>query len=107
MDNELQTIATSLILHLKPCIRTTSKTFQNFKAHYIVGNHLVLQKKIKINSMTYLYLSKPIPCLLTKTPLMYAIVCSLKKFMTISWNYRPTIHLRSLFSSLLTILGLC
>jgi len=34
-------------------------------------------------SRTYLYFSKPIPCLFIEVSLKYVIVCSMKKFMTI------------------------
>ncbi len=50
-------------------------------------------------SMTYLYFSKLVHCLFIKAPSRYAIVCSIKNVMTISWNCCVTICLRSLSSS--------
>ncbi len=54
----------------------------------------------KLFSMTCLYFFRPVPCLFTKTPSRYAIVCSMKKLMIISWNCHVAIHLGSLSSNL-------
>jgi hypothetical protein len=46
--------------------------------------------------MTCLYFSRPVPCFFIKTPSRYAIVCSIKNVMTISWNFHVVIRLGSL-----------
>jgi hypothetical protein len=63
VDSGLQTIATSLLLHLKP--------FKILKLDILWETIYFCQKMIFHD---LLYLSKTIPCLLTKAPLMYAIV---------------------------------
>jgi len=54
-------------------------------------------------SMTCIYFSTPIPCLLIKAPSRYAIVCSIKiikrNVITIYWNCDVVICLGSLFSN--------
>jgi len=54
--------------------------------------------------MTYLYFSKLVHCLLTKAPLKYAIVCSMKNVTIIFWNHNVVIRLRLLSSKPLTLL---
>jgi hypothetical protein len=69
--------------------------------------------------MTCLYFSKQIPCLLTKAPLRYAIVCSMKNLLELScgdlfkviifkpltflklcqWSFSPTRHFCNPFAS--------
>jgi hypothetical protein len=47
-------------------------------------------------SMTYFSFSKLVPCLLTKVLSRYAIVCSMKNVIIISWNRHVAICLGSL-----------
>jgi hypothetical protein len=46
-------------------------------------------------SMSCLYFFRLVPCLFTKAPSRYAIVCSMKKLTIISWNRHVVIHLGS------------
>jgi hypothetical protein len=81
VDKGIHIIVISLYLHMKSCIQTTLKTPQNFEVWCIVGNHLVPPKTYF--QLICLYFSKLVTCLFTKASLRYAIVCSMKKFMTI------------------------
>ncbi len=57
-------------------------------------------------SITCLYFSKLVHCLLTKAPLKYAIVCSMKNVTIFFWNRNEVICLGLLSSKLLTLLKL-
>ncbi len=93
-----QTITISLWLNPKFCIQTISKTPRKFETWCIARICLVLPKTF---SMTYLYFSKLFLCLFTKALSKYAIMCSIKNVMTISYNHHVAIHLGSLSLSFL------